>query len=155
MARKARPWFNAERRCRIVYLGGKKRHLCAADRKTKNPPKEALDRHDDLLREARRAAAPEVKTQTVTSVIERYIEVAFPSLAEGTRTLRQPIPSRDSRNGRAPIAGILRPRSSEHSSARPDARIPDAGRSRRRRHAFGACSSSCLHDAKSFRFGIR
>ncbi|MBN8627052.1 MAG: site-specific integrase [Planctomycetes bacterium] len=90
MARKARPWFNAERRCWMVYLGGKKRHLCAADRKTKNPPKEALDRLDELLLEARRNPAPEAKEQTVASVIERYIEVAFPSLADGTRTLRQP-----------------------------------------------------------------
>jgi integrase len=90
MARKSRPWFNAERHCWMVWLGGKKRFLCAADRKTKKPPKEALDRLEDLLFEARRNPAPEQKGQTVASVIERYMEVALPSLSPGTVTLRSP-----------------------------------------------------------------
>ncbi len=90
MARHARPWFNAERRCWMVYLGGRKHTLCTAAKKTKRPPQAALDRLDDLKVEARRNPVPESPEQTVASVIERYIEVVFPLLAPGTVALRRP-----------------------------------------------------------------
>ena len=90
MARKARPWFNTERRCWMVYLGGRRHTLCSAARKTKHPPQEAIDRLDDLIREARHNPAPGLPNQTVASVIERYIEVVFPGLAAGTVALRRP-----------------------------------------------------------------
>jgi len=90
MARKARPWFNTERRCWMVYLGGRKHTLCSVARKTRHPPQAALDRLDDLHREIRRNPSPDAAQQTVASVIERYIEVAFPSLAAATVALRLP-----------------------------------------------------------------
>src|SRR5580693_9296500 len=91
MARKARPWYHSERRAWMAVIGGRRVLLCPADRKTKKPPKEAEDRLADLLHEARHNPAPELTDkQTVASVIERYMEVGFPSLSEGSRSLRKP-----------------------------------------------------------------
>jgi integrase len=75
----------------MAVIGGRRVLLCSANRRTKKPPKEADDRLADLLHEARHNPAPELTDkQTVASVIERYMEVAFPSLSEGSRILRKP-----------------------------------------------------------------
>ena len=84
MARSARPWFCSRTGWWKVWIDGKKVPLV----KGKRNQKEAKDAYLDLQVTARHAPSPDSPHQTVVSVIERYMEVAFPTLSAETRALR-------------------------------------------------------------------
>lgn len=84
MARSARPWFCARTGWWKVYVHGKKIPLAQG----KHNLKAAKDALGDLQAAARHNPSPDSPQQTVVSVIERYIEVSFPTLSAETRKLR-------------------------------------------------------------------
>jgi len=66
MARTAKPWFNKQKNCWMVWLGGKRVKL-AEGRKNK---KAATNRYDALRFEAPHNPHPDEPVQTVASVID-------------------------------------------------------------------------------------
>ena len=84
MARSARPWFCKRTGWWKVYCDGKKVPL-AKGKPNLKAAKDALLKMQAL---ARFNPSPDSPNQTVLSVIERYIEVAFPKLSPETRKLR-------------------------------------------------------------------
>lgn len=84
MARSAKPWFCARTGWWKVYCNGKKIPLA----KGKSNLKAAKDALLKMQALARFNPSPDSPVQTVLSVIERYIEVAFPKLSPETRKLR-------------------------------------------------------------------
>lgn len=86
MARTAKPWFNRQRDCWMVWLDGKRVKL-AEGKKNKQA---ALDRYDELRYEARHNPHPDSGAATVASVIERYQSFADKRLAESTKAIRWP-----------------------------------------------------------------
>src|SRR5687768_9877581 len=86
MARSARPWFCVRTGWWKVWSNGKKVPL-AKGRSNLKAAKNALL---ELQAAALFNPQPDNPGQTVVSVIERYIEVAFPTLSDETRRLREP-----------------------------------------------------------------
>ena len=86
MARTAKPWFNRQRDCWMVWFNGQRVKL-AEGRKNK---KAAQDRYDELRFEAARNPHPDSGNATVASIIERYQSFAEKRLAEGTKASRWP-----------------------------------------------------------------
>lgn len=84
MARSARPWFCAQTGWWKVWQNGKRVRLVEG----KANKKAAHDALQDLLYTARHNPSPDSPEQTVVSVIERYLEVAAPSLAANTQQFR-------------------------------------------------------------------
>lgn len=86
MARSAKPWFNRQKNCWMVWLNGQRVKL-AEGKKNK---KAAQDRYDELRFEASRNPHPDSGAATVASVIERYQQFADKRLAETTKKTRWP-----------------------------------------------------------------
>lgn len=84
MSRSAKPWFCSRTGWWKVWSNGKKVPL-AKGRSNLKAAKQALF---DLQVAAKFNPPPDSSHQTVLSVIERYIEVAFPNLGAETRKLR-------------------------------------------------------------------
>ena len=85
MARSAKRWFNAQSGWWTVWLNGKRVRLAQG----KSAKKEANDAYLDLLYTSKHNPSPDSPEQTVVSVIERYLEVALPSLSEQAQRLRK------------------------------------------------------------------
>lgn len=86
MARTAKPWFNGQKNCWMVWLNGKRVRL-ADGKKNK---KAAQDRYDELRYEAARNPHPDSGSVTVASIIERYQSFADTRLAKTTKASRWP-----------------------------------------------------------------
>ncbi|HUY87363.1 MAG TPA: hypothetical protein VMV10_01385 [Pirellulales bacterium] len=86
MARTAKPWFNKQKNCWMVWVNGKREKL-AEGKKNK---KAASDRYDELRFEAVRNPHPDAEQPTVASVIERYQGFAEKRLAGSTLATRTP-----------------------------------------------------------------
>ncbi len=84
MARSAKPWFCAQTGWWKVWQNGKRVRLVEG-KANKKAAQEALQ---DLLYTARHNPVPDSPEQTVVSVIERYLEVAAPTLAVQTQRFR-------------------------------------------------------------------
>jgi hypothetical protein len=69
MARTAKPWFNQQKNCWMVWHAGKRAKL-AEGRKNK---KAATDRYDELRFQASHNPHPDEPGQTVASVIDAYL----------------------------------------------------------------------------------
>jgi integrase len=86
MARTAKPWFNKQKNCWMVWLDGKRVKL-AEGKKNK---KAATDRYDELRFQASHNPHPDDPGQTVASVIDTYQGFARERLAGSTVTSRDP-----------------------------------------------------------------
>ena len=85
MARSAKPWFNRQKNCWMVWLHGRRVKL-AEGKKNKQA---AQDRYDELRFEASRNPHPDSGAATVASVIERYQGFAQKRLAANTLAARR------------------------------------------------------------------
>ena len=70
MARTARPWYTADKRCYRAYVRGRRVPLVKGDENSANE-KLAHKKLSQILKGARNDAAP--GQQTVASVIDRYL----------------------------------------------------------------------------------
>ena len=86
MARAAKPWFNRQKNCWMVWSNGKREKL-AEGRSNK---KAAQDRLIELRFETNRNPHPDAGQPTVASVIERYQTFAEKRLSTSTQATRQP-----------------------------------------------------------------
>ncbi len=86
MARPAKPWFNRQKNCWMVWFNGKREKL--AEGKTNK--KAAQDRLVELRFETSRNPHPDAGQPTVASVIERYQTFAEKRLSASTQATRQP-----------------------------------------------------------------
>lgn len=86
MARSAKPWFNRQKNCWMVWCAGRRVKL-AEGKKNK---KAAQDRYDELRFEASRNPHPDSGAATVASVIERYQSFAANRLSASTLASRWP-----------------------------------------------------------------
>ena len=84
MPKESKPWFYKQTGWWMTWLGNRKVKLV----KGRSNLKAAKERLADLLHEARHNPHPDDPEQTVASVIERYMAVVFPSLADETRKTR-------------------------------------------------------------------
>ena len=83
MSRSAKPWYNHERRCWMVWWAGKKVRLLDGKQDVATR-KQATQRLADLQYEARHNPPPQAGADTVASVIEAYQETARKRLAKST-----------------------------------------------------------------------
>jgi integrase/recombinase XerD len=86
MARTAKPWFNGQKNCWMVWFNGRRVRL-AEGKKNK---KAAQDRYDELRFEAAHNPHPDCGRVTVASIIERYQGFADNRLAASTKAGRWP-----------------------------------------------------------------
>lgn len=80
MARTAKPWFDRQKNCWTVWMGGR-RHRLAEGRQNR---KAAHDRYKQLLFEASKNPPRESRVQTVASVIEQYLKLEVRNVAPST-----------------------------------------------------------------------
>ena len=85
MVRSAKPWFNTQSGWWTVWLNGKRVRLVQG----KVARKDAQQAYLALLYTTKHNPSPDAPEQTVVSVIERYLEVALPSLSDQCRRLRK------------------------------------------------------------------
>jgi hypothetical protein len=82
MARTAKPWFNGQKNCWMVWFNGRRVRLVDG----KKNRKAAHDRYDELRFEAAHNPHPDSGRVTVASIIERYRAFADNRLAASPRS---------------------------------------------------------------------